>query len=76
MAYLFIQIITREVDIFKEVIWNTHRIRKQRDTLLPDGVPNHIYSFPEEYGLEECGKELFKLKLQSLCHVMCHTKSL
>lgn len=23
--------------------------------MLPDGVPDHIYNFPEEYGLEECG---------------------
>lgn len=44
-----------EADIFVEM-WNTHRIRAQKQTLLPDGVPNHIYAFPEEYGLHECGK--------------------
>jgi hypothetical protein len=37
-------------------VWNTHRIRQQKDTELPNGVPNHIYSFPEEYGFEDCGK--------------------
>lgn len=46
----------REVDTFIEVVWNAHRIREQRNTFLPDGVPNHIYSFPDKYGLEECGK--------------------
>ena len=35
--------------------WNTHRIRQQKDTELPSGIPNHIYSLPEEYNLEECG---------------------
>ena len=33
-----------------------HRIRQQRDTELPNGVPNHIYAFPEECGFADCGK--------------------
>ena len=57
MSYLFIPLVDKHVHIFKDTIWNTHRIRKQPDTLLPDGVPNHIYNFPEEYGLEECGMQ-------------------
>ena len=48
-------LIQKELDVFKETVWNTHRIRLQKDAALPDGVPNHIYSFPEQYGLEECG---------------------
>ena len=32
-----------------------HRIRAQKDTALPDGVTDHIYSFPDMYGLEDCG---------------------
>jgi len=24
--------------------------------LLPDGVPNHIYTFPEKYDLQEQGE--------------------
>ena len=30
-------------------------MRHQRDTQLPKGIPNHIYSFPEQYGAEDCG---------------------
>jgi hypothetical protein len=56
LAYIMIPLMQRELDIFKDTIWNTHRIRKQKDAILPSGIPNHIYSFPEEYGLEECGK--------------------
>ena len=50
-----IPIIQREVDIFKEHIWNSRRIRAQKDTQLPNGVPNHIYVFPEKYGLQNKG---------------------
>ena len=46
----------KELDIFKNTVWNTHRIRAQKETQLPSGVPNHIYSFPEEYDLEDCGE--------------------
>jgi hypothetical protein len=50
-----VPVVQKELDTFRETIWNTHQIRAQKDTILPDGVPNHIYSFPEQYGLEECG---------------------
>lgn len=56
LAYLMIPIIQKEADVFKDVIWNAHRIRAQKDILLPTGVPNHIYEFPENYNLEQCGK--------------------
>jgi hypothetical protein len=51
-----IPIMQKELDLFKETIWNTHRIRAQKDTCLPCVIPNHIYTFPQEYGIEECGK--------------------
>ena len=57
LAYLFIPILQRELDIFKDTVWNTHRIRKHKDTYLPDGIPNHIFEFPEEHGLEDCCKD-------------------
>ena len=59
LAYVMIPTVQREVDTFIQVIWNTHRIREQKETFLPDGVPNHIHSFPEKYGLEECGRQIF-----------------
>ncbi|KAK6173659.1 hypothetical protein SNE40_017071 [Patella caerulea] len=55
LAFVFIPILQRELDTFKEVIWNSHRIRCQKNTVLPHGIPNHIYSFPDKYDLEECG---------------------
>ena len=45
----------KEADTFVK-IWNTHRIRMQKNTLLPDCVPNHIYAFPGNYGLQDQGQ--------------------
>jgi hypothetical protein len=56
LAYIMIPLIQKELDIFKDTVWNSHRIRRQKDTILPDGIPNHIYAFPESYGLEQCGR--------------------
>ena len=50
-----VPLIQKELDIFRETVWNIHRIRAQKDTVLPDGIPDHNYNFPENYGLEECG---------------------
>ena len=56
LSFILIPVVQCQLDDFKEIVWNSHRIRHQKDTLLPDGVPDHIYNFPQEYGLEECGK--------------------
>lgn len=55
LAFTMIPLMQRELDTFKDTIWNAHRIRPQKDALLPAFIPDHIYSFPEEYGLEPCG---------------------
>ena len=44
-----------ELDEFRQTIWNNHRIRAQKDTLMADGIPNHIFEFPEKYGMENKG---------------------
>ena len=54
LSYIMIPLIQKQIDIFVDM-WNNHRIRGQKNTFLPDGVPNHIYNFPEKYGLVECG---------------------
>ncbi|CAB4026934.1 Hypothetical predicted protein [Paramuricea clavata] len=64
LAFIMVPLIQKELDIFREKVWNTHRIRAQKDTLLPDGVPEHIYNFPEQYNLEECGFAVTEEQLQ------------
>ena len=56
-----VPVMQRELDEFRETVWNTHRIRAQRDTLMADGVPKHIYEFPERYGMEKKGFYVLKL---------------
>ena len=51
-----VPLVQKELDVFRETVWNTHRIRAQKDTVLPDGIPDHIYNFPEQYTLKDCGK--------------------
>ena len=63
LAYILIPVMQKELDTFKDTVWNSHRIRAQNDTHLPNGVPNHVHSFPEEYGSEECGKYFSLLTL-------------
>ena len=54
LYYVFKPIIERECAIFVEY-WNSHRIREQKDLLLPTGVPHHMFSFPESYGATNKG---------------------
>ena len=55
LAFVMVPLIQKELDVFRKTVWNTHRIRVQKETTLPSGIPDHIYGFPEEYDLEECG---------------------
>ena len=65
LAFLMVPLLQRELGVFKETVWNTHIIHTQKGTNLPTGVPNHIYNFPEQYGLEEKGT----VKLNKIfCH--------
>ena len=55
LAFIMIPMMQRELDTFKDTVWNCHRIRSQMDAVLPAGIPDHIYCFPEEYGLGQSG---------------------
>ena len=55
LAYFLIPILQKEIDVFKDAVWHTHRICTQKGTDLPSGFPNHIFDFPSEYGVQKCG---------------------
>ena len=65
LAYVFIPVLEKEIECFIHN-WNTRRIRFQKDTVLPDGIPEHIYSFPEKYGLERCGLPVTNEQLEEV----------
>ncbi|XP_020895331.1 uncharacterized protein LOC110234305 [Exaiptasia diaphana] len=55
LAYVFIPLIQKEMDVFRDTIWNSHRVRSQKGAQVPKGVPNHLYAFPENYDAEQSG---------------------
>ena len=55
LAFVYIPVIQKGLNLFRETVWNSHRGRKQKFKELPAGVPNHIYYFSENYGGESCG---------------------
>ena len=68
LAYVFIPIVQRECDIFVKY-WNSHRIRGQDKVELPTGVPEHMFSFPEQYGGKNMGIKLTKDQLTAVAEV-------
>ena len=49
LSNVFLRILQRECDAFV-VLWNFCRTRSLNNLELPNGIPNHIFSFPEQYG--------------------------
>lgn len=55
LAYVYIPVIGKELEVFRETIWNSHRVRCQKGAQVPKGIPKHLYAFPEQYEAEQCG---------------------
>lgn len=68
LAYVYIPIIQREINTFIE-LWNGSRCRLQKNALMPDGIPDFIYSNPEAYGLEDKGWDLTIGELENVACV-------
>ena len=58
LAFIFIPVIQKELDVFKNVVWNHKRGRKQSNKELPTGIPEYIHDNPEEFGAENCGSDV------------------
>ena len=65
LAFVFSPVIQRDCEIFMR-LRNTHRIRQQKGLALPTGIPNHMYSFPENYSAIKGG---FSLKREDIREV-------
>ena len=63
-------LVQKELDVFRETVWNTHRIRAQKDTYLPVGVPNHIHNLPINMDLNN----VVGTQLYIVLKVYCHTE--
>ena len=63
LAFLMIPVVQKRLDVFRTVVWNSQRIRAQKDR-----VPDHIYGFLDMYGLEDC--DMVMSHLYMLMHFM------
>ena len=66
LAYVYIPVVQKELDVFRVSVWNNHRVRKQKGKELPTGVPEHIYTCPEQHGGEKCGIPVTDQQLQEV----------
>ena len=69
LAFVYIPVLQKELDVFRTTIWNNHRSRYQRGKELPVGVPEHIYNFPESYGGENCGLPVTEEQLREVAEL-------
>ncbi|XP_074632936.1 uncharacterized protein LOC141891824 isoform X2 [Acropora palmata] len=56
LCYTYLPLLEQELQELKQG-YNSHKIRKQRGKLRPDGIPDDMYFFPERFGGEEQGFE-------------------
>ena len=68
LAYVYIPVVQRECDIFVRY-WNSHRIRGQDKLEIPAGVPDHMFSFPEQYEGTNLGIPLGKDELAEVAEL-------
>lgn len=66
LAYNYIPVIQKELNVFRASVWNSHRIRKQNNKELPVGVPEHIYTCPERHGGAACGFRVTEEQLREV----------
>lgn len=69
LAFVYIPVLQKELDIFRVSIWNNHRGRQQKNRELPAGVPEHIYNFPEHYGGQKCGFPVTEERLREVAEL-------
>lgn len=52
LRFSFMRVIQRDLDMFAST-WNLHRIRRQRNSEVPNGIPNVLYFQPELTGTRD-----------------------
>eukprot|EP00794_Sanderia_malayensis_P002235 gene2235-2546_t len=69
MAFVYVPVVQKQLDIFQETILNNQRGRKQRAKMLPCGMPEHIYSFPKRYGARNCAYNVTDAQLEEVAEL-------
>ncbi len=68
LAYVYVPIVQRECTSFVNY-WNSHRIRAQGKLEIPTGIPNHMFSFPDNYEAMNKGIALSEDDIQDVAEV-------
>ena len=69
LAYVYIPVRQKELDAFNVSVWSNYQTRKQKDKVLPAGVPEHIYSFSDQYGDEKCSLPITEEQLKEVAQL-------
>lgn len=62
LVFCFMDILKADLQRYM-ISWNAHRVRKNKQSNMPAGVPNFLYNYPEHYGFCQMGKSLNQLYL-------------
>ncbi|XP_077865488.1 uncharacterized protein LOC144352201 [Saccoglossus kowalevskii] len=65
LKYIYMPLLEKELESFADE-WNSHRIRKQKEQLRPNGVPEDLYKFPELCGGTDMGYAVNEKDLRSI----------
>lgn len=69
VAYVYVPVFQQKLDIFRVIVWNNHRGRKQDKKEHPTGAPEHISNFPGQYGGSHCGHAVQDEHLQEVAEL-------
>jgi len=59
LAFVYVPVLQKELDIFRTTIWNHKRGRKQENKMLPTGVPPDVlFEDAADYGGVDYGVEI------------------
>lgn len=75
LAFCFLNVIRKDL-YMQSCIWDTHRIRAMKGSLLPSGIPQFLYDYPACHGYEDQLRPIDITTLeadQSFCQIKNYT---
>ncbi|CAB3983394.1 Hypothetical predicted protein [Paramuricea clavata] len=73
LAFLLIPVLQVQLDIFRETVWNSHRIPRQKDMLLPDGFPvteEQLAEVAQHSGVLEIDNDFLPPEIRRKCEAI------
>ena len=70
LQFCFMHLIQKELDAIAHE-WNTHRIRADKNRLVPAGIPNELYSSTRFGGMKLCTCLYSTIYCVGTCNYLC-----